>query len=70
MAEEVRNVERTLPLAILISVAITFVLYLGVFALVNLSLVVLRLREGSIPWLPGIAAAGCVAMLILRLVAL
>lgn len=48
----------------------TSFIILGVFALVNLSLVVLRRREGGIPWLPGIAAAGCVAMLTLRLAAL
>ena len=48
----------------------TSFIILGVFALVNFSLVVLRLREGGIPWLPGLAAAGCVAMLTLRLVAL
>ena len=46
----------------------TSFIILGVFALVNFSLLVLRLREGDIPWLPGLAAAGCVAMLTLRLV--
>jgi amino acid transporter len=41
MAEETRNVERTLPLAIFIAVAITIILYLGV------GLVAMGLEDGS-----------------------
>ena len=51
----------------------TSFIILGVFFLVNLSLVVIRLREGRgamptrLPWLSSLAAASCLAMLALRL---
>ena len=49
----------------------TSFIILGVFALVNLSLAVIRCRErAGLPWLSSIAAASCVVMMVLRLLQL
>lgn len=58
MAEEVRDVRRTLPIAILASIILTMLLYVLVFLVAVLSMPIERLAESNTPIAALVGGAG------------